>query len=202
MTACERIIRVIGPRERREAQAVNTTSRAGDWQQGLSPFNLGPVRLYRGYASKNFENAWQYAKLYQLHADSEGNPMPEYFKWARAGWSKLWAVRYPMGKGAKPLCSFWDGEKLPYLEARQRIYVPLYRDAVKGTEAFRILKEKFEREGTITLFDFDGYDYLSLNMTLKQVLLNPDRICGHSFVLAMMLRYGENFSIEQVLTDE
>jgi hypothetical protein len=38
-------VRVIGPRNRRNPDAINTTSSAG-WSSGLSPFLLGPVNLY------------------------------------------------------------------------------------------------------------------------------------------------------------
>jgi hypothetical protein len=35
-----------------------------------------------------------------------------------------------MGRGAKPEYSLWDGERLDYIEARKRIYAPLYARAV------------------------------------------------------------------------
>lgn len=202
------MIRILGPRDRRDPQAVNTTSHsASDWSRGLSPFVLGPVALYGGHTARLFENAWQYSKLYPEHADREGLPTAGYWAWARQGWASRTPRRYPMGKdpstnrGRKPLCSVWRGERLGYVDARKAIYVPLYRDAVKGTEAFRRLRETYERDGRITLFDFDGYDYLEAGTTLAKALLDPRRIFGHSFVLALMLTHGPDFTVDQVLAE-
>jgi hypothetical protein len=181
------MIKVIGPKDKHVGSYINTTSRAGDWQQGLSPFFLGPVTLYNGYVAKNVENAWQFAKVYQNHVDSNGDPTPQYFKWAQNGWNSSYAYRYPMGKGAIPQYSYWDGQKLSYIEARKKIYIPIYAKAVYNTSAFQQLKAEYLKNGTITLWDFDGYDYLSLGMTLGQVINNPYRKMGHAFVLAMLL---------------
>ena len=42
------------------AIVVDTTSRSSNWSRGLSPFIIGPVKLYGDYESVNFENLWQY----------------------------------------------------------------------------------------------------------------------------------------------
>lgn len=70
------------------------------------------------------ENAWQYAKVYKQHTHN-GAPTSDYWDWARAGWSNPSAVRFPMGRGAKPEYSLWDGQRLGYIEARKKIYAPL-----------------------------------------------------------------------------
>src|SRR5579871_6339802 len=82
---------------------VNTTSRSSNWSSGLSPFFLGPVKLYGDYVSKNVENAWQYSKTYEYYLQDDGSVGDRYFKWAQEGWNKVRADRYPMGKGVKPL---------------------------------------------------------------------------------------------------
>ena len=92
-----------------------------------------------------------------------------------------------MGKGKKPLYSWWDGEKLDYITARKRIYVPLYSTAVRDTKAFKRLKELYEQEEAIYLLDFDGYNHKLIGMTYDMVLDNPYQKCGHAFVLGMML---------------
>jgi hypothetical protein len=102
-----------------------------------------------------------------------------------------------MGKGRRPLYSLWQGQKLGYVDARKQIYLPLYRDLVRHTPGFGILKNIYREGGRITLFDFDGYDHHKLGMSLNEVLNNPNRICGHAFILAMMLSYGENFVPER-----
>ena len=166
---------------------IDTTSRSKTWSKYLSPFFLGPVDLYAGHKSRNVENAWQYSKVYPEHADAEGNPTQAYFDWAAAGWAKDYADRYPMGKGRKPLYSWWDGEKLGYVEARKRIYCPLYAKAVEGTESFRKLKEVYAEKGEIWLWDFDGYDHHKLGWSYQQCLDCDTKKMGHAFVLAMML---------------
>jgi hypothetical protein len=148
------------------------------------------VSLYSGAKPKqahNVENAWQFAKVYPRYVDKNENPTEEYFDWARDGWSHRRAIRYPMGKGVIPLYSWWEGEKLSYVEARKRIYVPLYTKAVVQTRTFEKLKEIHEKNDEIWLWDFDGYDHVKLGMTLKEVLNDPTRKMGHAFVLAMIL---------------
>lgn len=191
------MIRIVGPRDRHydrnTCRVINTTSRASgadSWSRGLSPFYLGPCKLYEGAGLKesaNMENAWQYAKVYKRHVGDDGNPTPQYFDWAREGWRYRRAVRYPMGKGMIPEYSWWDGQKLSYVEARKKIYVPLYTRAVVNTMAFAKLRELHEKLDEIWLWDFDGYDHVQLGKTLKEVLNDPAKKMGHAFVLAMLL---------------
>jgi hypothetical protein len=167
---------------------VNTTSKAnGDWQRDLSPFHVGPCPLYDGKVSLNMENAWQFAKVYAQHADQNGDPTPAYWVWAEKGWGDQFAHRYPMGRGAVPKYSWWEGNKLGYIDARKQIYAPLYAEAVKKTNGWNRLVQAYNTEPLIVLRDFDGYDYGAMNKTLTQVLNDPKRKMGHAFVLAMLL---------------
>ena len=191
------MIRVIGPRDKKDRAAINTTSHSRtEWTSQLSPFSLGPVKLYGNLTAQLFENAWQHTKVYAQHADHQGAPTAAYWAWARNGWNSNIPRRYPMSKGARPLYSLWDGNQLDYIDARKTIYLPLYRDLVKETDAFRRLERIYREQKAITLFDFDGYDHNALGLTLNQVLNNPRRICGHGFILAMMLQYGADFTIQ------
>lgn len=183
-------IRVIGPKDPKDPLAIDTTSRSHTWSRGLSPFYLGPIPLYRGAPmefSRNFENAWQYAKVYGSHADEAQKPTLDYWRWAQAGWANQRAVRYPMGKGAIPLYSLWEDKRLGYIEARKTIYFPLYAKSVVTTDAFAELLALYRTRGELTLWDFDGYDHTQLGMTLPDVLNCPTRKMGHSFVLAYLL---------------
>lgn len=190
-------VRVYGPREFRfypgcqpPADLIDTTSKSQTWSAKLSPFHVGPIPLYEGAAceqARNLENAWQYAKVYQEHVGPDQMPLPTYYNWAREGWSNPRAVRYPMGKGAVPAFSWWAGEKLAYVEARKKIYIPLYARAVSRTEAFERLLDIYRRKGRVILWDFDGYDHLALGMTIKDVVHDPNRKMGHAFVLAYLL---------------
>lgn len=184
-------IKIIGPKNKvkipEDAIFINTTSHSKNWTRAFSPFLLGPCELYGGLKSHNVENAWQFCKVYKEHIDENGNPTEGYWKWAQEGWSSKRGIRYPMGKGAKPEYSFWDGYKLNYIEARKIIYVPLYYKAVKDTDAYKKLKELYKEGKLLYLWDFDGYDNEELGMSLIDVLNCPDKTMGHAFVLARML---------------
>lgn len=116
--------------------------------------------------------------------------------WAFRGWRKEKADRYPMGKGAVPEYSYWDGERLSYTEARRRIYIPLYARAVKRTEEFEELRRLYRELDVLYLWDFDGYDHRAKGLTLLEVMNRPDLKMGHGFVLAMMLQFGRNFYLK------
>lgn len=173
----------------KDAIEVNTTSRSNNWSRGLSPFFVGPIHLYDSYVAQNLENAWQFSKVYKQHVGEDGKPNAEYFKWAEAGWKDTYAHRYPMGKGAIPEYSWWVQYKLDYISARKTIYIPLYAEAVRETDAFDKLKNLVASnpEKDIYLRDFDGYNHKELGMTYEDVMNSRSRKMGHAFVLAMLL---------------
>ena len=175
---------------------MDTTSR-GD-NKDLSPFFLGPIQAWDGRTVQNVENYWQYSKVYKEHVIPPQSPLnynnplfwephPEYFTWRNAGWAKKRAVRYPMGKGAKPLYSYYMGYNLDYISARKQIYVPAYAAAVIHTQSYAILYNAVMAGQDVVLGDFDGYDYIKMGMTLKDVANNPKKNTGHAFVIAMLL---------------
>lgn len=173
---------------------VDCTSRNDNpvYKLGLSPFYLSDIPCYDGQVSKNMENAWQYSKVYPDMIGPDGEPTPDYFKWRNSGYNKLWADRYPKGKGAIPSYSYWkvndEYVKLGYIDARKYIYIPLYACAVSKTDGYKKLKELYlEKDGKIALADFDGYNYLKYGMSMKDVVNDEKRKMGHAFVLAMML---------------
>lgn len=171
---------------------VNTTSRSVNWSKGLSPFFLGPVDLYNGLESKNVENGWQFSKVYADMVDEQENPTQDYWMWATGGWADSFAHRYPKGRGARPLFSFWAGEKLKYIEARKKIYIPLYANAVQKSDAYHELQLKAATASDVYLVDFDAYDHRSLGMSYDDVINCEDRKMGHAFVLAMLLEGNKN----------
>jgi len=174
------------------AIVVNPTSRSAEqWSRGLSPFFVGPVPLFDGYTSRCVENAWQFCKVYAEHATPTGEPTEAYWEWARAGWASEKAQRFPMGRGKAPLYSLWGSERLGYIEARKRIYAPLYAEAVRHTEAFQQLQRLYEtavhRGKPLVLVDFDGWDHVGQGFTLREVIEQPRPKMGHAFVLAGLL---------------
>jgi len=182
------MIYVIGPNVKisEDIPIINTTSRALSWSKSLSPFYCGPIDLYDGYVSINFENAWQFSKVYEYYVDN-GEPGDRYFNWAKNGWNDVKAHRYPMGKGVAPLYSYWAGEKLSYIDARKKIYIPLYSKAVQKTSAFEKLKKVYESNKDIALWDFDAHNLISGTFDYLKLWDNPNIKIGHAYVLAMLL---------------
>lgn len=165
----------------------NVTSRSKEvWCRNFSPFFIGPVEVCpfdKVFLSLNFENAWQYLKLYEKMSESE------YMEWASSGWSSKEAKRFPMGRGAKPLCSLLKGKRLSYIEARFYIYAPLYAFCLEkyANEELGKLKKILDEGRDIALFDFDGYNHRYNECSLEDVLYNSRRKMGHAFVIAMLL---------------
>jgi hypothetical protein len=171
---------------------IDTTSNSGKYRD-LSPFVLGPIEvedyLEGKQVSKNFENYWQFSKVYfPQHVDFNGNPTNEWFKWRDNGFNTSRAIRYPMGRGTKPLYSYWNGYHLKYIEARKKIYASIYAKYVVKTKSFDLLYELYSKGETLILKDYDAYDHMKERLTLKQVINDPNRKCGHAFVLAMILQ--------------
>lgn len=189
------IVKVVGMYQKVKDEpgiVVNTTSKSpSNWETHLSPFFLGPCHLYGTHIALNMENAWQYAKLYPIHSiDPSANPpqpSQAYWDWAMAGWNNPVPIRFPMGRGRRPLGSLWDGKVLDYITARKVIYAPLYAEAVQKTDGWKHLVHLYQTEQQIALRDYDGYDHAALGHSLTDVLNNPAKKMGHAFVLKMLL---------------
>ena len=137
--------------------------------------------------ARNVENAWQFSKVYAEHVGEDGNPNEAWTNWSVMGWCQKFADRYPHGKGSKPEYSWWDGERLTYVQARQRIYYPLYARAVVKTEAYQRLKDLYDAGESLALFDFDGYDFKGQGISYEDILNDLAHPMGHSFVIAALL---------------
>lgn len=171
---------------------IDTTSRSDNWSRALSPFLIEGGHLYGNYYAKNVENAWQGSKVYECH-DNNGVPLNDYFLWAQKIWNDSYAHRYPMGKGVKPLYSWWDGQKLDYIEARKKIYIPIYARGVIKTDAFKRLLYMYRTTPKdIYLIDFDGYNHIEEGISLTEVLNDPSKSMGHAFVIYSLLEKYKN----------
>ena len=163
-----------------EGVDIDTTSNSGQYRD-LSPFVLPAP------PAQNLENLWQFSKVYRQYADALNNPTPAYYEWRDGGFNDIQAHRYPMGKGAIPLYSLRDNERLGYIEARKKIYATIYAENVISTESFKLLQKLYARDGAMVLRDYDAYDHNKFGMTLIDVINNPKRKMGHAFVLIMLL---------------
>ena len=166
---------------------VDVTSNSGFWSD-LSPFLLPALQ----YGSLNFENLWQFSKVYKKFImPIDGYPDASWYKWRDASFANPKAIRYPMGKGAKPEYLLWDGKKLSYVEARKAVYAPIYAELVSQIRGYGILQELYKSlcvdSLSLVLRDYDAYDHIAIGRSLREVINDPSRKCGHGFVLAMML---------------
>lgn len=170
---------------RKTPNSIDVTSRsAEDWSRQLSPFLLGPCSDPVGRVSKNFENLWQYSKVYPEHLDEDMTPKLSWRWWQKMGFAKERADRYPMGKGAKPCFSFWGTEMLSYVDARKKIYAPIYYSLIQNHPSFLKLKEMSLTQD-IEIADFDVYPMSGISYS--DVINNPAKKCGHGFIIGMAL---------------
>lgn len=191
-------IRVMNKRAKKfpdGAVVIDTTSNSSNWSAALSPFHVGPIKLYGGRTATCLENAWQFCKVYLQHTDINCNPTLDYWDWAEAGWVAP-AKRYPMGRGARPLYSLWDNQRHDYISARRNIYAPLYAKYVVLEPAYTKLQTMLDNcashDVQLVLLDYDGYDVGPITKDnaaekLKEVLENPAKKMGHAFVIAGLL---------------
>jgi len=170
---------------------LDVTSRSLTWARTLSPFLLEGGKTWTGDFARNVENLYQYSKVYRVHVDKNDDPNEDWLRWAKAGWNTKLGIRYPMGKEAVPLYSYWNGKKLGYLEAKEKLYVKMYFRSVRKTDAYKKLEEVYKeclKSGkTLVLRDFDSYNHIKLGMSAQDVLKNEHRKFGHGFVLMFML---------------
>ena len=171
------------------AVEVDTTSKGGF--ADLSPFYLGPlIDPLTGQVCQKMENYWQYSKVYEEYFSFKNNaPTSEYWKWREIGFNSTKANRYPMRKGRKPIGSLSQtGELLCYIDARKQIYITAYSVLAKYTPSYKLLYDwMYTEHRDIVLRDFDGYDYNTMGLTLKDVVNNHKKSMGHAFVIAGML---------------
>lgn len=164
---------------------VDVTSRSRSTGQQLSPFLLGPVPVADGPDALSVENLWQFSKCYDHQWDYErGCPLPEWWAWRNAGFADPQPHRYPMGKGVKPVCTWWNGEALDVGTARQQLYGPSYMNCATRTGAWRWLLRELRRGKRIVMRDFGVYDVVSAGVTYDQAIQDSHRPFGHAMFLA------------------
>ena len=117
----------------------------------------------------------------------DGEVGESYFTWAKRGWAKSKADRYPMGRGALPLYSYWAGEKLNYVEARKKIYIPMYACGVRNTVAYKRLEKLYKEVGEIYIQSYDVHNLMGGTYDYWELVRNDKLKFGHGYVLGMML---------------
>lgn len=155
----------------------------------FSPFFLGPVSLPSCVGGPrdvfhNFENAWQYSKVYPKagHLDWENNITDKYLEWRQQGVDMEKAQRYPMGRGQVPAFSIFGRRRLSYITARKVIYTPFYARLIADVPMLVELRAEYRKGAKILLLDFDAS--IDQSKAPFDELINwPHRKMGHSYVL-------------------
>ncbi|EFC48496.1 predicted protein [Naegleria gruberi] len=174
---------------------VNCCSGASGIFKELSPMKLGPYEYEHGSEKctiTNLENLWQFSKVFPGEEEQVRNdngqltkvPNSEFFERRTKGWKDEKAHRHV--KREKPLYSWWKGEKFNYMQARRKIYCPLYAEKVVETEAYKKLEEMVNSGMNIQILGFDGYNYDG--KTLKECFEDTSKPFGHELVLCCLLK--------------
>ena len=91
-----------------------------------------------------------------------------------------------------PVFSYYRDQRLSYVEARKKMYIPWYAELVKDTRSFKYLKERFDIGISLIILDPDGQnrdiEILKLNKeNMKEKINDKNFIFGHGFVLGCVL---------------
>jgi hypothetical protein len=193
---------------RRGYKNINVCSGSTQIYKELSPMKLGPIKdikvvgfnkkIYK-IEAKNLENLWQASKVWKSDLNSKNQPKKEWYIMRDRYYKDSKAYRHIKKSKTKknvniPLYSLWVNqnsekvEKLSYLEARWKIYCPIYEDLVKNTKAFNDLKKLIDNGTNLQILGYDGYDYESQGKTLDECFDNDTVPFGHELALVSILK--------------
>ena len=167
-------------------------------RQPLSQYNTSVIR-------------WEHP--HEEHVDDTGALTQAYWDWRDKGFANTRWVRYPAGyhDHKKAIGSVVgrvgmqatedDYEIVGYLEARRRIYIPMYNEIAQQTAMLADLKARVAQGENIQINEVDGPTYAdeppydrvvnkSLEMdeaTLRALLNNPLQAFGHGYCVAALL---------------
>ena len=166
---------------------------------GVIMDNSGKLLEYKNVI---MENLWQYSKVYDTFTHS-GVISDSFFHWFDSGVRLNTPVRYPMGRGAKPKFSLYfnintgKSERLNYIEARKKIYIPKYIEGVLASPGFDALRDtilsQLQEGKNIYFLDFDtpGDSETCIELYTPEyydhIVNDPTRKMGHATVLRELL---------------
>eukprot|EP01080_Neovahlkampfia_damariscottae_P009052 gene9052-1149_t len=179
---------------------------------------------HSGLTCEIFENLWQFSKVYEkiskhqvkkkidgvqktlwkqqeeFHAKKnskdEWEIKKEWFEWRKKGFECKYPLRHPNGtsKNGLPIFSYFNGEFLSYIDARKKIYLPIYKELVRKETVYSDIFEQVKKGQNILLIDVDGPSVEKypngIEMSLKKIhefIENPKLIFGHGFACACAL---------------
>ena len=143
------------------------------FNKDISPFFLGGFKTSDGLTARVFEHFWQASKVFPCHFDKVTNSLkPEYFAWRKKWFEMEKVTDKSASRRPHSLLGYKDGdclfsvryvngvwERMNYVEARKKMYIPEYAKLVVKTESFKWMKRLYDEGKKIALIDFDGYNY-------------------------------------------
>lgn len=174
-------------------------------------YQLSPYYL-KDSQNHIFENIWQGSKVYasvdeqyqvkggnviwshrsEIHVQ-DNTLTKEFWSWRRKLWNNPYPVRYPNGYYGRSKCLYalWFEDnkwiQLDYIAARKKIYCNVYSQLVNETEAFKILKQRFDSGENIQICEMDVRPSIITKDILLSELNNTTYPFGHGYVLAACL---------------
>lgn len=163
--------------------------------RGLSPMLLGPIehKEEEGKCPKtatNLENLWQGSKVYAADLDDKGNITERFFKRRAEMFAAPEGRRHAVPKEERTTYQFhyWQGERLSSVQARAKIYCPIYAEHVPRTPEYMELDTYLNIGYNLKLGGFDGYDMdLTKPDDVYACFQDTSKPFGHEQVLGCLL---------------
>jgi len=199
--------------------------------------DLGPYVLQNS-KGQLMENIWQASKVYKVvpktrccksrydrtviwdhpvetHVNEDGKLTPEYYQWREKLMNNKEPVRYPVGFKYRHQCLYAfskdPSEKLDYISARKKIYVPVYADMVKSKQKFQYLKSRLAKGENLLIIEVDGphqesIDYYKEKYNVSNNFIENDTILINKENMTIMLNdtkhpYGHGYCLATTLLD-
>lgn len=166
-------------------------------KEDLSPLLIGPVTDKDGRKCLIFENFWQARCYTKAGHVKDGQVTKEWEKFCDKQFKMEKGKRRPFAKAlgyGAPDFAIYNGKKYDYITSRKEIYVPIYAELVKNTDAIKEMKKMLESGENIMILDGDGPPKSlypeGLEMTQKVwdgMIKNPQFPFGHGYVVAGLL---------------
>lgn len=181
-------------------------------KNAFSPLLIGPVFINGVKVAENFENFWQYGKVFpDLGHIKDGVLTERWASFRKFGYTKSGkgdrhpdgtkSTEFVMGNDGKRHFKYYipkyavydlgDGDAVyNYIESRKKVYVPEYAKLIKDTEVFKEMKKQADSGFKYQILDLDGPVERSLPVTLdmlKEKINDPSAPFGHGYVVAALL---------------
>ena len=146
--------------------------------------------------TKEFYSRWNQTEIRkhpsEIHLNKDGKLTDKNWAWRKKGFECKYPVRYPVGFNHRGECLYAleDGkddkndskEKLSYIDARKRIYVPVYTRLVKQQRQYKELVERLNKGENLLIIEIDGPHQEALSYYKEKYGVDDDFIVGSTIV--------------------